>query len=123
AARIYGFSENQLRDWDDLLKPRRREQIAEQDGKSSQRRQYNTAELNKLAIIRELLKEGKFPIGSIPVSVDEIWSEVAAVAASAKPTGPLPGVGEKEVKHIHIDQRIELTEKEEFWRYFISQAL
>lgn len=120
AARIYGFKESQLRGWDDLLIPQRQGQIAEQNGKHSFRRQYTLAELNKLAIIRELLKEGKFSIGAIPVFVDEIWSEVAA---SAKPTGPLQEMGTRKVEHVAIDQRVERTEKDEFWRYFVSQAL
>lgn len=122
AAHLFGFSENQLRDWDEkgLLKSQRRPQDAEQDGKGARRRQYTFAELNKLAVIHELLEQGNFSIGTIPTYVDEIWDEVAS---QTQQKSQLPEIERKDAKHVHIDQRIENTEKEEFWRYFVSQAL
>ncbi len=122
AAGLYGFSENQLRDWDKngLLTPQRRIQDAEQDGKGARRRQYTPAELNKLAIIHELLEKGNFSIGTIPSYVDEIWDEVASRSELQE---HVEGLNSKGVEHKHIDQRVENTEKEEFWRYFVSQAL
>lgn len=120
AAHLFGFSENQLRDWDKngLLSPQRRMQDAEQDGKGARRRQYTFAELNKLAIIRELLEKGDFSIGTIPTYVNEIWDEVAGRSELQEAQSNL-GVAE----HMPIDQRIRTTNEELFWRYFASQAL
>lgn len=122
AARLFGFSENQLRDWDEkgLLKPQRRPQDTEQDGKGARRRQYTPTELNKLAIIHELMEKGDFSIGTIPTHVDEMWDEVAGKSELQE---HVESVGAEKVEHVHIDQRIERTEKEEFWHYFVSQAL
>src|SRR5579872_916651 len=57
AARLFGFTENQLRDWEDkgLLSPQRNSQVSSTDGKGPRRRQYTTNELSRLAIIRELI--------------------------------------------------------------------
>ena len=122
AARLFGFSENQLRDWDEkgLLKPQRRPQDAEQDGKGARRRQYTPIELNKLAIIHELMEQGDFSIGTIPTYVDEIWDEAAGRSELQE---RVESLSVEKVGHVHIDQRVERTEKEEFWRYFVSQAL
>ena len=121
AARIYGFTENQLRDWDEkgLLKPQRRGQDIEQNGKGARRRQYTPAELSKLAIIHELLEEGNFSIGAIPPSVDDIWAEVARSDSQERMERVHGGATE----HLSIDQRVERNEQEEFWRYFVTQAL
>ncbi|HLX40399.1 MAG TPA: helix-turn-helix domain-containing protein, partial [Ktedonobacteraceae bacterium] len=123
AARLFGFSENQLRDWDEkgLLKPQRRPQDAEQDGKGARRRQYTPTELNKLAIIHELLEKGDFSIGTIPPYVDEMWDEVAGSksAENYKEQQLLKPL----VPHIPVDQRIRTTNEELFWRYFASQVL
>src|SRR5438270_11943469 len=79
AARLFGFTENQLRDWDEkgLLKPQRPTLEFTQDGKNTKRRQYTPAELDKLAIIRELMDKGFSP-GMIPLNIDEIWREINA---------------------------------------------
>ena len=63
AAHLFGFTENQLRDWDEkgLLKPQRPLQELTQDSKGTKRRQYAAAELDKLAIIRELMDKGFSP--------------------------------------------------------------
>src|SRR6266699_464677 len=53
AARLFNFSENQLRDWEvrGLLNPLRSKDTTGQ-------RQYSLAELDKLAVIRELIDAG-----------------------------------------------------------------
>src|SRR5205823_3884519 len=81
AARLFGFTENQLRDWDEkgLLKPQRSTLEFTQDGKNTKRRQYTPAELDKLAIIRELMDKGFSP-GMIPLNIDEIWKEINATS-------------------------------------------
>src|SRR6266480_5906835 len=121
AARLFGFTENQLRDWDEkgLLKPQRPPLEFTQDGKNTKRRQYAPAELDKLAVIRELMDKGFSP-GTIPPNIDELWKEITG----SKEQHYRPSMVDKnETKHLHIDQRIELAEEEVFWRYFVSQAL
>ena len=121
AASLFDFSENQLRDWEKtgLLNPQRRAPDVEQDGKGAKRRQYTTTELDKLAIIRELMNAGFSP-GGIPTNVDEMWG---SVAGHMQQKSWLLEIEHKDEEHVHIDQRVENTEKEGFWRYFVSQAL
>ncbi|MHB8599630.1 MAG: MerR family transcriptional regulator [Ktedonobacteraceae bacterium] len=150
AASLFDFTENQLRDWEKngLLNPLRRVQDAEQDGKGPKRRQYTTTELDKLAIIRELIEEAKFSPGAIPNNVDEIWESIQDSNGSKSLLSELEQkenelvqkeerleqkeaefvkkeleFAQIETEHLHIDQRVERTEKEEFWHYFVSQAL
>src|SRR3954451_25100771 len=75
AAKISGFSESQLRDWEKsgLLNPQRPRDG--NDGPGGQR-QYSFTELDKLAIIRELIDEASMSPGSIPSIIDEIWKEI-----------------------------------------------
>ena len=122
AAHLFGFSENQLRDWDEkgLLKSQRRPQDAEQDGKGARRRQYTFAELNKLAVIYELLERGDFSIGTIPRYVDEIWDEVAS---QTQQKSQLPEIERKDAKHVHIDERLELADRQFFWDFYVYTAL
>ncbi len=112
AARLFNFTENQLRDWEEhgLLKPLRSKNTAGQ-------RQYPPAELDKLAIIRELLDRGYAP-GEIPQNIDSLWDTLARpedlrhYQFSENGTGPLP-----------LDRRMERADKTLFWRYFACQAL
>src|SRR6266571_7688730 len=55
AARLFNFTENKLRDWENLglLKPLRSKDITGQ-------RQYPPEELDKLAILKELIEEGGY---------------------------------------------------------------
>jgi DNA-binding transcriptional MerR regulator/GGDEF domain-containing protein len=107
AARLFDFTENQLRDWEDrgLLKPLR----------TTVQRQYPPAELDKLAIIKELIEEGGFTPGSIPSDVDEIWN---AIASEQQKQTLKDGA-----EHLPINQRIENARAELFWRYYASRAL
>lgn len=112
AARLFNFTENQLRDWEEhgLLKPLRSKRLTGQ-------RQYSPAELDKLAIIRELLDEGYAP-GEIPQDIDRLWDTLARpddlrhYRFSENGTGLLP-----------LDRRMESADKTLFWRYFACQAL
>src|SRR5689334_14172468 len=65
AARLFGFSESQLRDWEKsgLLSPQRPREGSEGHGGQ---RQYSLTELDKLAIIRELINKASMSPGSIP---------------------------------------------------------
>ncbi len=118
AARLFGFSENQLRDWErrfGLLKTDR----SSQEGKNTTgHRQYSPAELDKLAIIKELTDKGGFAPADIPQDIDKLWKSISR--------GQQPRVLKADVKdteHLPIDQRLERVDQEVFWRYFVSQAL
>lgn len=124
AANLFNFTENQLREWEKrgLLQTERAQR--EKEGRdSTSHRQYLPAELDKLAIIRELMNQGYSP-GDIPLDIDKLWSQIVDYPTSAQfhtnaenpPRGP-------EKDHLPIDQRIEVTDQQEFWRYFVSQAL
>jgi len=110
AAELFGFTENQLRDWEDrgLLTPQR----------STKQRQYTLADLDKLTIIRELI-DAKYAPGDIPLDIDSIWYEIYSPIEQVSPL--ITGVNRS--NHLHIDQRIDRAEKEQFWRYYASQAL
>jgi len=110
AAELFGFTENQLRDWEDrgLLTPQR----------STKQRQYTLADLDKLTIIRELI-DAKYAPGDIPLDIDSIWYEIYSPIEQVSPL--ITDVNRS--NHLHIDQRIDRAEKEQFWRYYASQAL
>lgn len=113
AARLFGFTENQLRDWEDrgLLKPLR------PTGPTGQR-QYSPAELDKLAIIKELMDEGGYAPGSIPADVDRVWDLV-----SSEPKVQVSSDGVNRTEYLHLDQRIDKANEESFWRYYGSHVL
>lgn len=79
ASRLFGFSESQLRDWEKmgLIKPIRPKEGTESKQITGQRR-YSFVELDKLAIIRELLDEAHLTPGAIPSNIDEIWFALAS---------------------------------------------
>jgi DNA-binding transcriptional MerR regulator/GGDEF domain-containing protein len=110
AARLFGFTENQLRDWENrgLLKPIR----------TTSQRQYPPAELDKLAIIKELIDEGGFTPGSISSDVDEIWNTIVSEQNDQSLRDR-----RNEVNHLPINLRIENVRAELFWRYYASRAL
>src|SRR5436305_14955240 len=72
AAELFRLTENRLRDWEEygLLSPLR------PTGPKG-RRLYTPGELDKLAIIRELLEAGYAP-SDIPPDVDRIWRIIYA---------------------------------------------
>lgn len=86
ASRLFGFSESQLRDWEKmgLIKPIRPREDTESRQITGQR-QYSFAELDKLAIIRELLDEAHLTPGAIPPNINEIWSALASPASIMPP--------------------------------------
>lgn len=115
AARLFNFSENQLRDWESrgLLKPLRSKDTTGQ-------RQYSFAELDKLAIIRELIDVGYSP-GEIPSNVDDVWY---SIFSSSKQGDQASKSSREEAEYLPIEQRVERAyHKELFWRYYISHIL
>lgn len=110
AASLFDFTENQLRDWEvkNRLTPLK---------SAGGQRLYSLSELDKLAIIRELL-DAKFSPGDIPENIDKIWSAISPADGNA----PFPSVADK-TGQLPIDQRVDHSEHEVFWRYFVSQVV
>ena len=118
AAHLFGFTEAQLREWEKRGLLRTARPLTSQDGRSTTgHRQYSPNELDKLAIIRELLNQGYTP-GEIPPDVDEMWQATESERQDQR-TEP----AFHETKHVHLEQRVEQADREVFWRYFVSQAL
>lgn len=127
AASLFGFSESKLREWDKrgLLQTERSN--FSQDAKGSPgHRQYSSTELDKLAIIRELINQGGYGTGDIPPDVDKLWEQIVGrggASISLQGNSALAPVRAEETQHLPIDKRVDETDREEFWRYFVSQAL
>lgn len=115
AAELFSITENKLRDWEEygLLNPLR-------PGGPKGRRLYTPTELDKLAIIRELIDAG-FSASDIPPDISKQWHELHASHEIANPAGQpdfsIPGLEQS------INQRISQAISCLFWRYFGSQAL
>ena len=118
AAELFGFSENQLRDWENkgFLKPRRSKE------KSGQRL-YALEELDKLALIKELTENGSFTISNIPTTIEDVWQAVSSHTEEQK-------AETREILHKKdigtypsIDKRVDEENKADFWHYYISQTL
>ena len=125
AARLFGFSESQLRDWEKmgLIKPLRPREGTDTKYTTGQR-QYSFSELDKLAIIRELLDEARVTPGSIPANIDEIWNELTL---SSYVNGQLTDEqvetsnGQQDE---HINRRITVVYRDMLsWRFYASRAL
>ncbi len=112
AANLFGFTENQLRDWEEheLLKPIRL---------PGGQRQYSYTELDKLAIIRELM-DARYAPGDIPTDIDDIWASLSLVGTRQR---QMLGMNGNQAEALYIDDRVERTEKEFVWGYFVSRAL
>lgn len=123
AAGLFGFSESQLREWEKRgLLNSQRTALREDNKVAKGHRQFTPDELDKLAIIKELLDEG-YSISEIPQNIDEIWEQT-----KGEQKGETPFIGH-DIKHVHeithipIDTRVGRTNEEVFWRYFVSQVL
>ncbi len=119
AAKLFGFSESQLRDWENrgLLNPRRSKDDRGQ-------RQYALSELDKLAIIKELMVSG-YSLGNISPYIDEIWN---LISYSSNKQGQSFIENEVQSEQVSsqrhtIDSRVEEANKENFWQYYVSQTL
>lgn len=131
AASLFGFTEVQLREWEKrgLLKTER--SPLAQDGKSTTgtgHRKYSPAELDKLAIIHELIKVAGYSAAAIPPEVDDVWQNILFEQQMERARKQEQQVAREQMavyegKHLPLDQRVEQTDREVFWRYFVSQAL
>ena len=125
AANLFNFSESQLREWEKrgLLKTDR--PLLSQDGKTSTgHRQFSPDELDKLALIRELMDQD-YTISEIPHNIDVIWKQIFLTEQQnqASSTASYEIKQVHEVEHLPIDERVGRTNEEVFWRYFVSQVL
>src|SRR6266480_5192675 len=76
AAGLFDFTESQLREWEKrgLLKTERA--ALSQDSKTSTgHRQFSPDELDKLALIKELMNQG-YALSEIPQNIDDIWQQI-----------------------------------------------
>lgn len=124
AAGLFGFSETQLREWErrGLLKVDR-PALSSESKTSTGHRQYSPDELDKLALIRELM-DHDYGLQEIPQDIDTIWKQVlreqqGQVAA----TEAQDGKRVHEVKHVPLERHLENIDQEEFWRFFTAQTL
>src|SRR5438876_992611 len=124
AAGLFNFTESQLREWEKrgLLKTERT--ALSQDSKTSTgHRQFSPDELDKLALIRELMDQG-YSLSEIPQNIDAIWQQIL-FEQQDQPSKirSLESRYAHETEHLPIDERIENVDQETFWRYFVSQVL
>ena len=113
ASELFDIRPTKLRELDELLKPERSKEAI------SGQRQYSLTELNKIAIISELLNE-RVPLSDIPSDIDEIWE---SVFSPSEESSSLRRVSTDAYTHMSIDHRVEDANKEEFWRFFAFQAM
>lgn len=124
AATLFGFSENRLREWErrGLLKVDR-PAITADSKTSTGHRQYSPEELDKLALIRELMDQN-YGLHEIPQNIDAIWKEILSEQqAQTITTDAQDGRRVHTVEHLPMDKRVDSMDQEVFWRYFVSQAL
>jgi GGDEF domain-containing protein len=125
AARLFHFSESQLREWEKRgLLQTERPLLSQESKGSTGHRQYSPAELDKLAVIRDLINHGYTP-GDIPTDIDKIWLDIIGEDLTTIPGQGYTSqaLGASSAEHYPLDRRVEITERQEFWRYFVSQAL
>jgi GGDEF domain-containing protein/DNA-binding transcriptional MerR regulator len=127
AASLFHFNESQLREWEKrgLLQTER--PLLSTDGKGTTgHRQYSQTELFKLAIMRDLIDQGYSP-GEIPTDLEKLWEMAAGSPISMLPnlassSAQSAGKGQG-TRQLSINARVENTDVQEFWRYFVTQAL
>ncbi|WP_052890937.1 MerR family transcriptional regulator [Thermogemmatispora carboxidivorans] len=115
AAQLFDFTENQLRDWEErgLLRPLR-------SRPNTGQRRYPPAELEKLAVIRDLINAG-YPPGAIPLNIADLWHSLGPASFNGEGHG-MTG-GHLTSAPLPLDRRVAQVEGAIFWRYFASQAL
>ncbi|GAC1368305.1 MAG: hypothetical protein PVS3B1_31290 [Ktedonobacteraceae bacterium] len=122
AAELFGITENKLRDWEEygFLSPLR-------PGGPKGRRLYTPSELDKLAIIRELINAG-YSASDIPADIDKLW-HTTRPNSRRELTGPAQNheslfqtsTGSQLEQPINL--RIAQARTELFWRYYVTHSL
>ncbi|GLV57621.1 hypothetical protein KDH_44570 [Dictyobacter sp. S3.2.2.5] len=121
AAELFGITENKLRDWEEygFLNPLR-------PGGPKGRRLYTPTELDKLAIIRELINAG-YAASDIPADIDKLWHTIRSLAElemASNAANHIPSLtGLSAVDELSINQRIHQGRDELFWSFYIARAL
>ncbi len=120
AAELFEFTENKLRDWEKygFLNPLR-------PVGPMGRRLYTLRDLDKLAIIRELIDTGYAP-SDIPADIDEIWFSICFPEGQHFATNSIPPLAIQTRKRGHsqsINMRVTQALSTSFLRYFASHAL
>src|SRR5947207_3993733 len=121
AAGLFRFSESQLREWEKkgLLTSDRTS--LSQDSKGH--RQYSPVDLDKLALIRELIDQEYSP-GAIPQNIDANCKQIVGDQQYTIPVTPGQDNNRaREVEYYPIDTHVDAADEEYFWRLFVSQAL
>jgi DNA-binding transcriptional MerR regulator/GAF domain-containing protein/GGDEF domain-containing protein len=119
AAELFDLSENRLRDWEEhgFLSPQR------PTGPKG-RRLYTPGELDKLAIIRELIDAGYGP-SDIPANVDKLFYSLLNASDQHVITDlfdPTAVHGERSDSQV-IDQRLSKARGELFLRFYVAHVL
>src|SRR5215467_4831453 len=121
-AQLFHMKESRIRDLEakELLSPWRTKDVTGQ-------RQFSSSELEKLAILKELIDEGRFTPGEIPKNIAGIWASVTESNVREAPVA-LPSLGQhdfvREADSMPIDRRVNHAYYQElFWRYYASHAL
>jgi DNA-binding transcriptional MerR regulator/GGDEF domain-containing protein len=125
ASSLFGFTENQLRSWANsgLLQADRSGQTADGKGEGKGHRQFTTEDLDRLALIRELYDHG-YNITDIPADILTTWSELVGESGRiSTATEQIASTEPAAVRQYPIDTQVDHAEDENFWRFFISQAL
>ena len=122
AAELFGITENKLRDWEEygFLNPLR-------PGGPKGRRLYTPTELDKLAIIRELISTG-YTASDIPPDIDQVWQKIrtlreAEIAANDYREQEHPISAQAALDELSINQRVNMAQAELFWRYYVNHSL
>jgi DNA-binding transcriptional MerR regulator len=128
AARLFGFSESQLRDWErlGLIKPVRLAEISDEVRNVRKQRQYSFEELDKLAAIHELLNHSDLTPGQIAQQVDQLQDTLPALGEVLAPS--TIDKNERLQDEVGNDQRYIVQRtlavyQQLFWRHYVSHVL
>jgi DNA-binding transcriptional MerR regulator/GGDEF domain-containing protein len=115
AAELFGITENKLRDWEEygILNPLR---LSGPKG----RRLYTPTELDKLAIIRELINSG-YAVSEIPSNINTLWHTTRSLLATIKHSDP--SSTQANINELSINQRLTQSRIDIFWSYFVTHTL
>jgi GGDEF domain-containing protein len=108
AAQLFGFKESKLREMESL-------KLLDPIRKDGGQRQYTRDDLDKLAIIRELVS-AKYGLLEIPDDIDILWRSLYSANVRRRQS-------EDDSAFAPIDVRIESEQELVFWRYYAPQAL
>ncbi len=120
AADLFGITENKLRDWEEygFLNPLR-------PSGPKGRRLYTPSELDKLAIIRELINSG-YSASDIPPDIDKVWHTIRSLREPVVPINGHEALLQAQTSHLleqPINLRIAQARTDLFWRYYATHAL